>query len=285
VSDLRRNDTTGHLRYGRWTLFSYPEDWVAEDEEAGGPPSGGAASKERETGTFVLPGPNARRPSSDPRSAAEEPPADVRPLVDLLEVPLPWWKRAIDVAGSLAGLVLLSPVIGLAALAVKLTSPGPAFYASERCGVRGRPFRFYKLRSMYLDAEQRKAELAGQNEASGPVFKMTRDPRVTPVGRFLRKTSIDELPQLWNVLRGDMSLVGPRPPIPDETRFYAPWQRRRLEGKGGLTCFWQVSGRSNVQFEDWVRMDLRYLEKRSIWRDLLILVQTVPAVFSCRGAK
>jgi len=291
VGDLGRNDITGHLRYGRWVLYSDPEDWVEDEDTDDGAGNGHHGNGHHGNGRSRIE--EARieedlgsaRPPSGTLSASRETPADVRSLVDLLEVPLPWWKRAIDVVGSAVGLVLLSPVFLLTALAVKLGSPGPVFYTSRRAGVRGQPFRFFKFRTMYLDAEQRKADLLAHNEVSGPVFKMTNDPRITPVGRVLRKTSIDELPQLWNVLRGDMSLVGPRPPLPEETRFYAPWQRRRLEGKGGLTCIWQVSGRSNVQFEDWVRMDIHYLERRSLWRDLLILVQTFPAVFSCRGAK
>ena len=291
VGDLRRNDTTGHLRHGRWEFYSYPEDWVEGADEDGQGGGHGSSGNGRVHGTGLLPighdpSPPALNRFSDSDPAASDRAArKVRPLADLLVAPLPWWKRAIDILGSVLGLGLLSPLMLAAAAAVKLTSQGPVFYTSWRSGVRGRPFRFYKFRTMCVDADARREELLELNEASGPVFKITGDPRVTWIGRFLRKTSIDELPQLWNVLKGDMSLVGPRPPIPKETTFYTPWQRRRLEGKGGLTCIWQVSGRSNVDFEDWVRMDIHYLERRSFGKDLLILLETIPAVFSCRGAK
>ena len=193
-------------------------------------------------------------------------------------------KRAIDVVGAATALVLLSPVMLAAALAVKLTSPGPVFFRQQRAGLGGRPFAFYKFRSMCVDAEQRKQELLAKNEQTGPVFKMAADPRITPVGRFLRRTSIDELPQLWNVLTGDMSLVGPRPPIVAEVANYERWQRRRLEIKGGLTCIWQVSGRSSILFNDWVRLDLRYVEQASLGADVALLARTIPAVLTCRGA-
>jgi len=193
-------------------------------------------------------------------------------------------KRTIDVAGAATALVVLSPVMLAAALAVKLTSPGPVFFRQQRAGLGGRPFSFYKFRSMCVDAEQRKQALLAKNEQTGPVFKIAADPRITPVGRFLRRTSIDELPQLWNVLTGDMSLVGPRPPIVAEVANYERWQRRRLEIKGGLTCIWQVSGRSSILFNDWVRLDLRYVEQASLGADVSLLARTIPAVLTCRGA-
>jgi len=285
IDDLRRNDTTGHLRHGRWTIYAYPEDWVAEDDQDGDS-GNGSPRRTPESGTTVFPRDGLRRgQTTESGLYSVRQGAEVCSLVDLLQVPTPRWKRALDIAGASLGLVLASPFMLLAAIGVKLTSPGPIFYTSTRSGLRGRPFRFYKFRTMYADAESRKHELLEHNEASGPVFKMNDDPRITPFGRWLRRTSIDEFPQFWNVLKGDMSLVGPRPPIPEETRYYSRWQRRRLEGRGGLTCIWQVSGRSNVHFEDWVRMDIQYLEEPSFWRDLLILIQTFPAVFSCRGAK
>jgi lipopolysaccharide/colanic/teichoic acid biosynthesis glycosyltransferase len=191
----------------------------------------------------------------------------------------------VDVAGASLALVLLSPLMLGAALAVKVSSPGPVFYSSWRVGKGGQKFRFHKFRTMCVDAEKQKKDLLAQNEASGPVFKMERDPRITPIGRILRKSSVDELPQLWNVLVGDMALVGPRPPIPEETIWYEPWQRRRLELKGGLTCLWQISGRSNVSFEEWCRLDVKYHENRSFLGDVGILFRTVPAVFTARGAK
>lgn len=193
-------------------------------------------------------------------------------------------KRAVDLLASSAALIVLSPVMVLVALAIKLTSPGPVFFAQDRVGMNQRRFRLYKFRSMVVDAEERRKELAHLNELDGPAFKMGRDPRVTLVGRILRKTSIDEIPQLINVLRGEMSLVGPRPPLPDEVSNYQWMFRRRLSVKPGITCVWQVSGRSNTTFEEWMRMDKQYVENWSLWLDLKILLKTVPAVLFCRGA-
>jgi lipopolysaccharide/colanic/teichoic acid biosynthesis glycosyltransferase len=193
-------------------------------------------------------------------------------------------KRLIDVVLSALGLVLAAPIIALASLAVRLESGSPTLYRSERVGRGGRRFVFYKLRSMHTDAEETLGELQHLNEVSGPVFKMASDPRITRVGRFLRTTSLDELPQLWNVLRGDMSLVGPRPPIPEEVAKYQDWQLGRLAVTPGLTCFWQVRGRVLIGFDDWVRMDLDYVACRGLRTDLHILLATLPAVISRRGA-
>jgi len=193
-------------------------------------------------------------------------------------------KRIIDVVVACCGLILAAPILLVAALAVKLDSPGPVFYRQPRLGKDGRPFVMLKLRSMTQDATQLQAALAHANEAIGPVFKIRSDPRITRVGRFIRRTSIDELPQLWHVLLGDMSLVGPRPPIPEEVARYEPWQRERLAVKPGLTCTWQVSGRSDIPFERWVQMDIDYIRHRNLWLDLKILLQTIPAVLSGRGA-
>jgi len=154
-----------------------------------------------------------------------------------------------------------------------------------RCGLHGRPFTFLKFRSMTLGADALKASLAPFNEMDGPAFKMTNDPRVTRVGRFLRRTSLDELPQLWNILRGDMSFVGPRPAVIEEVRQYAPWQRRRLSMKPGLTCLWQVSGRNELTFDEWMRLDLEYIDNWSLWLDVKIALKTIPAVVRGRGAK
>ena len=159
------------------------------------------------------------------------------------------------------------------------------FFRQRRVGLNGRTFVLYKFRSMSRDAEGRRGELESLNEMSGPVFKMQRDPRVTPIGRFMRRLSFDEVPQLWNVLRGDMSLVGPRPPLPDEVRKYVRWQRRRLSMKPGLTCLWQVSGRNRIDFDDWMRMDLSYIDNWSLKLDFEILLRTLPAVISARGAR
>jgi lipopolysaccharide/colanic/teichoic acid biosynthesis glycosyltransferase len=205
-------------------------------------------------------------------------------LQQLFNIPISFRKRALDVAVASTALVLLAPVFALVAIAVKLTSEGPAIFVQKRAGQGGHPFDFYKFRSMWIDAEARKAELFVKNEADGPIFKIKDDPRMTPIGRFLRRTSLDELPQLYNVLKGDMTLVGPRPPTMDEVELYEPWQHARLNIRGGITCIWQVSGRSEIGFEDWVRMDLRYAQKRGLALDLGLLAKTANAVVSGRGA-
>jgi lipopolysaccharide/colanic/teichoic acid biosynthesis glycosyltransferase len=170
------------------------------------------------------------------------------------------------------------------AIIIKLDSPGPVFFRQPRLGKDGRPFMMLKLRSMTQDAAELHAVVATANEMVGPVFKIRSDPRVTRVGRLIRKASLDELPQLWHVLRGDMSLVGPRPPIPEEVARYEPWQRERLAVKPGLTCTWQVGGRSDIPFDRWVQMDIDYVRRRSLALDLKILLQTIPAVLTGRGA-
>lgn len=194
-------------------------------------------------------------------------------------------KRCMDIVGAAAGLLIFGPLVMLpAAIAIKLTSPGPILFRQRRSGLHGRQFTMYKFRSMVSNAEMLRAELAAFNEASGPVFKIQNDPRITPVGRFLRKTSLDEFPQLWNVLMGDMSLVGPRPPIPSEVEQYDPWHRRRLSMKPGLTCLWQISGRSHVGFDQWMKLDLDYIDHWSLWLDLKILLRTIPVVLKGLGA-
>ncbi len=209
------------------------------------------------------------------------------PLKDLwaeLSIPMPLWKRSMDVVVSSLLLIALFPLFVCVAIAIKLDSPGPVIFKQQRAGRGARPFAFYKFRSMSVDAEARRAELAAQNEQAGPVFKIRDDPRVTRVGRFLRRFSIDELPQIWNVLKGDISLVGPRSPTLDEVAKYDRWQMRRLNVTGGITCFWQVSGRNNIDFEDWVRLDMRYIAEQSFWLDLRLLAMTLPAVLTGRGA-
>ncbi len=194
-------------------------------------------------------------------------------------------KRLLDIAVAATGLLLALPVLGLCALAIKLDDPaGPVIFRQPRVGLHGRQFTCLKLRSMVRDAETRRAALLALNEMHGPVFKIRDDPRITRVGRLLRKYSLDELPQLWNVLRGDMSLVGPRPPLPDEVRQYAPDFRRRLAFRPGLTCLWQVSGRNRVDFSQWMELDLRYVDNWSLWLDLLILARTIPTVLLGSGS-
>jgi exopolysaccharide biosynthesis polyprenyl glycosylphosphotransferase len=195
-------------------------------------------------------------------------------------------KRALDVLGSALGLVLLSPLLLLLALAVKLTSRGPIVFVQQRCGLSGRPFRFYKLRTMVQDADHRKRDLEHLNEMRGPIFKIRRDPRITSLGRVLRKLSLDELPQLWNVLCGDMSLVGPRPPTPDEVERYTTRQVQRLSVMPGITGLWQVSGRNDIaDFERWIDLDLEYARRSSLWLDLRILAKTAVVVVLVRGAQ
>ena len=193
-------------------------------------------------------------------------------------------KRALDMFGALLALVVSAPVVALLAAIIKLESRGPVFYRSTRVGRGGRPFTFYKLRSMVQDADRKRQHLSHLNEADGPIFKILRDPRVTGIGRFMRTTSLDELPQFWNVFVGDMSLVGPRPPIPEEVAQYEPWQLRRLDVKPGITCLWQISGRSRIGFQEWMRLDLEYIRHRSLALDIKILLRTLPAVLSREGA-
>lgn len=210
------------------------------------------------------------------------------PRLTFTSVPHPRWKlalkRLMDIAGALLGLTVFAIPMILIAVATKLSSRGPVFFSQTRSGLKNRPFAIFKFRTMIVNAEAMKKEIEALNEVDGPVFKIRRDPRVTRIGSFLRKTSLDELPQLFNVLLGDMSLVGPRPPLPSEVEEYEWWQRRRLSMKPGLTCFWQVSGRSNVSFREWMRMDLRYIDTWSLWLDVKLVLQTIPAVLFCRGA-
>lgn len=244
-------------------VYCYPSDWLALENPAaphadGKPQSANGAPKDAEPAA---------------------------PLETLCSLPMPRWKRGLDILGASAGLTLLSPLMLGAALAVKLSSPGPVLFKQARGGRMGKRFVMYKFRSMVVDAEQKKQELLALNEQDGPAFKLSADPRVTPLGRFLRTTSIDELPQLLNVLKGDMSLVGPRPLPCDESDACQGWQRRRLDVTPGLTCIWQVRGRSQVSFADWCRMDLQYVASRSLLRDVTLIALTLPAVLLRRGAR
>lgn len=194
-------------------------------------------------------------------------------------------KRGFDICASLALLALSAPILLVTALLIRATSPGPAIFRQQRCGLHGRVFTLYKFRSMHLDAEAKRKELELYNEMDGPVFKIRNDPRVTAVGRFIRVWSIDELPQFWNVFKGDMSIVGPRPPMVDEVASYQRWQRRRLSMRPGITCLWQISGRNEIRdFNDWVKLDLQYIDSWSLALDLKIFMKTVLAVVFRKGA-
>ena len=277
----------------RGDLMPYLMDGLTAGLDEGGPAR--AVSVEAPGPCVAEPGPRLVTAAAPDRPAPQRPAADaadaaaprppVQPLEELLVRPMPWWKRATDVLGAVAGLAVLSPVLLGSAVAIKLTSPGPVVFKQKRAGLGGRPFTIYKFRTMCADAEAKKKALRALSEQDGPAFKLARDPRVTRVGHFLRKTSIDELPQLINVLKGDMSLVGPRPLPVDEQDACERWQRRRLDVTPGLTCIWQVKGRSQVTFAEWVRMDVAYMRRRTVFHDLSILLRTIPAVLFRRGAR
>jgi len=192
-------------------------------------------------------------------------------------------KALLDRLGALVGIILTAPILILTSIFIKLDSRGPILFKQIRSGINGRPFQLWKFRTMVIDAEEKKQELKELNEMSGPVFKIAKDPRVTGVGRFLRKYSIDELPQLFNVFRGEMSLVGPRPPLPSEVAKFEPWQHRKLSVRPGLTCLWQTHGRNNIDFEEWMKLDLQYIDNWSLWEDAKILVRTIPTVLKGTG--
>ncbi|MHC1681689.1 MAG: sugar transferase [Clostridiaceae bacterium] len=194
-------------------------------------------------------------------------------------------KRTLDIIGSIVGLVLLSPFLLIVILAIKLESRGPVFFAQERVGLNGKTFKMYKFRSMIVNAEDLLRHLKDQNEMSGPMFKMKDDPRVTKIGKFIRKTSIDELPQLLNVLKGEMSLVGPRPNLPAEVEKFEAWMRVKLLVKPGLTCLWQVNGRNNIDFEDWMKLDAKYVRERSTLLDIILIFKTFLLLFGDKNAR
>lgn len=193
-------------------------------------------------------------------------------------------KRGMDIAGATVGLMLLAPLFLVVAALIRLSSPGPVLFGQLRVGRHGRMFRMLKFRSMVVDAEKHQRELLDANEQEGPVFKIRHDPRITRVGAFIRRYSIDELPQLVNVLKGDMAIVGPRPPILREVQQYEPWQRRRLSVRPGLTCFWQVSGRNDISFDEWMDLDLKYVDQWTVATDIRLILQTIPAVMAGSGA-
>ena len=193
-------------------------------------------------------------------------------------------KRIIDIVASFTGLIVLSPLMLVVSILIKLESKGEVIFKQKRVGLNGKEFYMYKFRSMVINAEELKAELESQNEMSGPMFKMKDDPRITKIGKFIRKTSIDELPQLINVIKGDMSLVGPRPSLPKEVEEFETWMRERLEVKPGLTCIWQVSGRNNIDFEDWMKLDIKYVRERSFTLDMKLILKTVLVLFGDKNA-
>ena len=188
-------------------------------------------------------------------------------------------KRILDILGALTGLILLSPILIIVGVLIKLESKGPIIFAQKRIGLNGKEFKMYKMRSMVVNAEKIKEDLMSENEMSGPMFKIKNDPRITKVGKIIRKTSIDELPQLFNVLKGDMSLVGPRPSLPEEVEEFESWMLKRLDVKPGLTCYWQVSGRNNIDFEDWMKLDIKYVEEQSFWLDIKLIFKTIFVLF------
>ncbi|HEX3997169.1 MAG TPA: sugar transferase [Pirellulales bacterium] len=213
-----------------------------------------------------------------------EEPLNAHPMEALFALPMPSWKRLIDIVGSAIGLVLLSPLLLVVSLAIKLSSPGPIFFVQDREGIGGRRFKIFKLRTMHVDAEQQKSDLHELNERDGPAFKIRNDPRATRLGRVLRKTCIDELPQLWNVVKGDMSLVGPRPLPWEESRACARWHRRRLDVAPGLTCTWQLHGEIGMPFDVWMRMDIDYVENYCLWTDVKLVLQTMWRILLMRAS-
>lgn len=193
-------------------------------------------------------------------------------------------KRFIDICGSSIGLIILSPFLLIIVIAIKLDSKGPVIFSQERVGKNGRRFKMYKFRSMVTNAEELLAKLKDKNEMSGPMFKMKEDPRITKVGKFIRKTSLDELPQLINVIKGDMSLVGPRPNLPREVEKFSDYHKLKLLAKPGLTCYWQVMGRNNIGFEDWMKLDIKYIEERNLWVDIKLIIRTFFMLFGDKNA-
>ena len=194
-------------------------------------------------------------------------------------------KRLMDIVGASLGLLIASPIMLIVAILIKLEDPkGPIFFSQVRNGAYPKTFKMHKFRSMYIDAEERLQELMHLNEQSGPAFKIKDDPRITKIGKLIRKTSLDELPQLFNVLKGDMSLVGPRPAIPREVEQYTAYQKQRLFVKPGLTCIWQVSGRNNIEFDQWVELDIEYIKTRSLWLDIKLILLTIPALLGDENA-
>lgn len=196
-----------------------------------------------------------------------------------------FFKRCIDIIGSAFGLIILAPLLVIIGVLIKIESRGPVLFLQDRVGINGQIFRIYKFRSMVVEAEKYKKELLEQNEMNGPMFKIKNDPRITKIGKFIRCTSVDELPQLINVLKGDMSLVGPRPSLPEEVEQFDPWMMERLKVKPGLTCYWQVSGRNDIEFEDWMKLDIKYIKERCIVLDIKLIIKTFFVLFGDEHAR
>ena len=193
-------------------------------------------------------------------------------------------KRLMDIILSTIGLMILSPILLVVAILIKIDSKGPIFFKQKRVGLNGKEFDMYKFRSMVVNAEELKEKLEKQNEMSGPMFKIADDPRITKIGKFIRKTSIDELPQLWNVIKGDMSLVGPRPSLPKEVEQFEPWMEERFKVKPGLTCYWQVGGRNNIDFENWMNLVIQYVKERTLAIDIMLIFKTFFVLFGDENA-
>jgi lipopolysaccharide/colanic/teichoic acid biosynthesis glycosyltransferase len=269
-------------------LYSYPSAWFVDGIENGHPGhtlpqhihrtpavDGAAEITRDDLVPFVV----------DGVKSALKKNKHAKPLEILLARPIPAWKRTMDIIGALCGLIIFSPLLLMIAVGIKLTSKGPVLFKQRRAGLAGKPFHICKFRTMCVDAEAKKKELRPLSEQDGPAFKMANDPRITRIGAILRKTSLDELPQFWNVLKGDMSLVGPRPLPIDEQGAASQWQQTRLDVTPGLTCIWQITGRSKVSFAEWVRMDVAYIRSQTLMTDLKILLKTVPAVLMRKGAR
>jgi lipopolysaccharide/colanic/teichoic acid biosynthesis glycosyltransferase len=283
---LRITDTAGYLPDGRVAVL-FPDTpkagaWKVASDICDHYPLG---HERPDCEVFLYPDEPASF-NDDSQSRAKQP-ADSQEtsLESLFADPTPLLKRGMDVVGATAGLIISAPLMLILAALIKLTSRGPVFYSQWREGHGGRRFRIYKLRTMCADAHQRQSLLRTLSEQDGPAFKMRNDPRTTWIGRFLRRSSLDELPQLWNVLLGHMSLVGPRPLPTRESMQCLPWQRQRLLVVPGLTCIWQVKGRSTVSFVDWMRMDLQYVRRRSLLCDLQLLLATGPSLLLTKGPR
>jgi lipopolysaccharide/colanic/teichoic acid biosynthesis glycosyltransferase len=257
-------------------VYTYSGRIGPEDDEIRG--SGLEPGK---TNAFKPPGTRTNGVASGLGAMQAHPSA--KSMQPLFVQPLPAWKRALDVIGAAIALGLTSPIILLVAVAIKLSSRGPVFYLQERDGHMGMKFWICKFRTMVVNADELKSQLRSLSEQDGPAFKLKNDPRVTVVGRLLRRTCLDELPQLFNVLKGDMTLVGPRPMCSREARHCTPWQRRRLDVTPGITCTWQVEGGTKTTFAEWMRMDLRYAGSRSMWSDLRLLAMTIPSIIRRDG--